>query len=269
MRKKVILLHAILVVAFVATGCGGSTTVKPIYDKSGKPVYVVESDYEKIFTDTDSYKGKFVKLTGKIFTDPEKGDKYMGFQMYTDPEKYEKDIVVYYNENISLKSDDYVELIGYVYGTMDGTNAFGGSVSAPVVIATELKKSDYKNVMAPTLKEKTYTDKTINQSGCILTVTKVEFAEKETRVYVTADNQSGSDFSIYTYSSKIVQGSKQYDQQSNYDADYPELQSDLKNGVKSEGILTFPAVEEGSFKLIMDGSSSNWDIDINEYTFDL
>ena len=200
MRKKVILLLAILLVAFIATGCGGSSTVKPSYDKNGKPMYIAESDYEKIYTNTDAYKGKFVKLTGKIFTDPEKGDNYMGFQMYADPEKYEKNTLIYYSENISLKSDDYVEVTGYIFGTFEGSNAFGGSVSAPVVMATELKKSDYKTVMVPTIKEKTYTDKTINQSGCIITITKVEFAEKETRVYVTAENQSGSDFSIYTYS---------------------------------------------------------------------
>ena len=266
MRKKIILLVMVMALTFMSTGCGKN---KPMYDKDGNPVYVADSDYEKVFTNADLYKGKFVKLTGKIFTDPEKGDKYTGFQMYADPENYQKNIVIYYKEDITLKSDDYVEVTGYVFGTIKGTNGYGASITVPSVIATELKKSDYKSVIVPTLNEKTYTDKTINQSGCIITVTKVEFAQKETRIYVTAENQTEKDFSIYTYSSNIIQGSKQYDQQSNYDAHYPELQNTLKPGVKSEGIITFPAVEQSDFKFIIGGYSSNWDINIEDYSFEL
>ena len=268
MKKKKIFFFLVLITIFI-TGCGNSKEIQPLYDKNGEPIFVEKDNYDKIFSNANDYKGKFVKMSGKIFGDVAKGDNSIAFQMYTDIEKYSKDIAVYYSGDISLKSDDYVELTGYVYGYMEGSNAFGGYVSSPAIMATELKKSDYKSVVRPTIKEKTYNDKIINQFGYIIKITKVEFAEKETRIYISAENQSDSEFSIYTYSSKIVQNSRQYDTNNNYDADYEELQNDLQPGVKSEGILTFPAIEQGPFKLIIEGSSGNWDLDFEDYSFDL
>lgn len=267
MKKSIFRLLIILgALIFFTTGCG---SVKPIYDKNGNPVYLDEADYDKIFSNTDNYNGKFVKLKGKIFTDPEKTDGMIGFQMYTDVKKFEKNVVVYSSNDVGVKTDDYVELTGYISGKMEGTNAFGGSVTAPRIIATELKKSDYKNVVMPTIKEITFSDKTINQFGCIITVEKIEFAADETRVYVKAENKSGNEFDIYTYSAKVLQGSKQYDQTGNYDANYPELQSDLQPGVVSEGVLVFSAMNQSAMKLIIGGSSGDWNIDINDYSFDL
>ena len=95
------------------------------------------------------------------------------------------------------------------------------------------------------------------------------FAEKETRVYVTAKNDAKDEFSIYTYSAVITQNGKQYEQDDNWDADYEELQSELKPGITSSGILVFPKIEQKDFKLIIDGSSDDWDIEINEYVFNL
>lgn len=268
MKKKKIFLFLVLITIFI-TGCGNSKEVQPLYDKNGEPIFVEKDNYDKIFSNANDYKGKFVKMSGKIFGDVEKGDNSIAFQMYTDIEKYSKDIAVYYSGDISLKSDDYVELTGYVYGYMEGSNAFGGYVSSPAIMATELKKSDYKSVVRPTIKEKTYNDKIINQFGCIIKITKVEYAEKETRLYVTAENQSDSEFRLYAYSSKIIQNSKQYDYESNYDAEYQKLQDDLQPGVKSDGILVFPPIEDGPFKFVIDGYNTSYYININDFTFDL
>lgn len=121
----------------------------------------------------------------------------------------------------------------------------------------------------PTIKEITFSNKTINQFGYIITVEKIEFADDETRVYVKAENTSSNKFNIYKYSAKILQGLKQYNQSDNYEANYPELQSELQPGVVSEGILVFPTINQNNMKLIIGGSSSDWNIDINDYSFDL
>jgi len=88
---------------------------------------------------------------------------------------------------------------------MDYDNAFGGSMSVPVIMATKIEKGTYLDVMSPTLKEISYNDKLINQYNYKIEVTKVEFAEKETRVYVTAKNDAKDEFSINTYSAVITQ----------------------------------------------------------------
>ena len=98
---------------------------------------------------------------------------------------------------------------------------------------------------------------------------KLNLQKKETRVYVTASNNASDDFSIYTYSAVATQNGKQYEYDSNYDAGYEELSSELKPGITSKGILTFPAMDQSNFTIIIDGSSDNWDIDLKDFKFDL
>lgn len=247
----------------------GDNTTQPKYDENGNPVYIESDKFDYIYSDTDEYLGEFVDINGKVFNEPEFDGEYTILQIWADPENSEKNTIIYYNGKIDLKTDDYVKLTGYVYDVMNYNNAFGGSVSAPVIVATKLEKGSYVDVMSPTLKEINFTNKSINQHNYKIEVSKVEFSEKETRVYVTAKNDAKDEFSIYTYSAVITQNGKQYEHQTNYDADYQELQSDLKPGITSSGILVFPKIEQQDFKLIIDGSSDNWDIDINEYVFNL
>ncbi len=271
--KWMVVIIILTIIAVLAIVCliifGKEKDVNGEYDSNGNPVYVENSKISDIFTNTDSYKGQFVDFSGRVFTDPESSDGTLAFQMWTDPVNLEKDIVVYYNGNLDLKTDDYVKLTGYIYGTLEGENAFGASVTAPIIVATKLEKSSYMDVVEPTLKSIEYTDKVINQQGYQIEVTKVEFAENETRVYVTATNNTNEEFSIYTYSVTAIQGNKQYEVTSNYDADYSELQSDLQPSVTSSGILVFDSLEQSDFRLVIEGSSSNWDIDLENYAFDL
>lgn len=247
----------------------GDSTTQPQYDENGNPVYIEEGKLDYIYTDTYQYLGKFVNISGKVFGEPETNGEYTVFQIWADPENAEKNTIVYYKGQIDAKTDDYIKLTGYVYDVTDYTNAFGGSVSAPGIMAIEVEKSSYLDAVSPTLKEVTYTNKAKNQHNYKIEVTKVEFAETETRVYVTAKNDAKDEFSIYTYSAVITQNGKQYEQESNYEADYEELQSELKPGVTSTGILVFPKIEQKDFKLMIEGSSDNWDIDLKEYVFDL
>lgn len=244
-------------------------TTQPKYDKNGNPVYVENGKFDYIYSSTNEYLGEFVDISGQIFNEPETDGEFTILQIWADPENAEKNTIIYYNGKLDVKTNDYVKITGYVYEVMDYENAFGGAMSAPVIVATKIEKGSYSEVMSPTLKEVNYSNKSINQHNYKIEVTKIEFAEKETRVYVTAKNDAKDEFSIYTYSAVITQNGKQYEQVNNYDADYEELQSEIKPGITSSGILVFPKIEQQEFKLMIDGSSDNWDIDINEYVFDL
>mgnify|MGYP001051591154 CR=1 FL=1 len=247
----------------------GDSTTQPKYDENGDPVYVENGKLDYLYSDTYEYLGQFVDISGKIFSEPETDGEFTILQIWADPENAEKNTIIYYNGKLDVKTDDYVKLTGYVYDVMDYENTFGGTMSAPVIMATKIEKGSYADVMSPTLKEVNYTDKSINQHNYKIEVTKVEFAEKETRIYLTAKNDAKDEFSIYTYSAVITQNGKQYEQDDNWDADYEEVQSELKPGITSSGILVFPKIEQKDFKLIIDGSSDDWDIDINEYVFNL
>lgn len=276
-RKGILgIIIAIIIILIVAIVClfifhkDKDDKVTAKYDSKGNPVYVDESKIKDIFTNPSAYKGLFVDLSGQIFIEPETNDGVLGFQMFADPNGSNNNVVVYYNGLMDLRSDDYVKLTGYICGEMTGTNAFGGEISALVIAATKLEKSSYVDIISPTIRKVDYSDKIINQSEYKIEVNKVEFAENQTRVYVTAYNDSTDDFNIYTYSVKAIQNGKQYEiSDSSYDADLPKLQTEIKGGVSSSGVLIFDAMEQTDFKLVIDSSSDNWDIRLDEYTFNL
>ena len=147
-----------------------------------------------------------------------------------------------------------------------GQNMLGTSISAPLIITTNIKKSSYIDVCSPTIKSVNVNQKQ-SQYGCDVIVDKVEFASDETRVYVTVTNNSNYNFNVYMYSAKLTQNGKQYEYESNYDADYEEIQTEILPGITTSGIITFPSINQSSFNFILDGSSDNWYTDINPYNF--
>lgn len=271
-KKKMpiwLVILIVVIVLFIVIMLFGNKKIEPLYDDSGNPVYVESDKLDYVYSDTENYLGKFVELSGQIFNEPETDSDTTILQIWADPENSQKNTIIYYNGKLDVKTNDYVKLTGYVYELMTYKNAFGGKMSAPAIVATKIEKSNHKDVVTPTTKEVNYTDKVINQYNYKIEVTKVEFSEKETRVYVTATNDTKDEFSIYNYSAVITQNGKQYEQSYDFNIDYDELQSTLKAGITDTGVLVFPKIEQDDFKLLIDGSSSNWDIDIDEYEFSL
>lgn len=231
---------------------------------------LTDSEIDQLYTDPEKFKGRTVTLVGQVLFTPEKDEDGIYFQMYADPENYERNTVVsYQGTDISIDSDNYVRITGTVHGKLDGENAFGSSVSAPIIFADSVEILSYMDAIVPTIKSVEPTDATQEQYGYSVTVTKVEFAEKETRVYLTVQNNGSSNFSLYSFNAKIIQNGKQYEEELNFLADYPEVQSDLSPGVTTEGIIAFPAIEQADFTLAFDAYSDNWEEQFDLYSFDI
>lgn len=268
--KKIIIFVGIILVLIISFSVFGNkdSEVEPIYDKDNKPVYINKESINDIYSDAEKYKGQFIDISGKVFNKKTE-DGITLLQINADVDNSDDNTLIYYQGKTDIKNDDFIKVAGYILGTSEYSNALGGDVSAPKIMSTKLQKSTYLDVARPTIKQVKYSDKVINQSGYKIEITKVEFAKKETRVYVTASNNASDDFSIYTYSAVATQNGKQYEYDSNYDAGYEELSSELKPGITSKGILTFPAMDQSNFTIIIDGSSDNWDIDLKDFKFDL
>ena len=228
------------------------------------------NEIEELYTDPDKFEGRKVVLKGKVFGDVEREGNSIAFQMFADPENSEKNTVVYAPRlNQNIEDEDYVEIEGTVKGSFEGENAFGGDVDAVTVKASKVKKISYQKAASPTQK-KYIIKKTINQRGYKVTLKKVEIAPKETRVYLKVKNNGSAKFDLYTYSAKIIQGSRQYEEESNYDAEYEELPDEIDRGVKANGIITFPRIKGNKdFKFKIEGSSDNFDEDLSEYVFNV
>ncbi|MBM6886968.1 hypothetical protein [Pseudoflavonifractor phocaeensis] len=274
--KKIAVFASTSLFLYLISGCSSSTpSSTPSVEPSNTPEAVVQepltdAEVKMMYSAPDEYKGALVELSGVVFNTVEYDEDGVYFQMWGDPENSDLNtIVTYPDPNFALESDQYVKITGTVMGEFTGTNAFGGEISAAVVTADTLEISTYQDVVSPTLATASADVPTVEQLGYSITVQKAELAENETRLYISATNNGSANFIIYSFNMTIVQDGHQYEEESNYDADYPELQSDIRPSVTTEGIVTFPALENAPFQLIIEARSDDWDEDIQDYVFNL
>ena len=274
--KKIAVFASTSLFLYLISGCSSSTpSSTPSVEPSNTPEAVVQepltdAEVKMMYSAPDEYKGALVELSGVVFNTVEYDEDGVYFQMWGDPENSDLNtIVTYPDPNFALESDQYVKLTGTVMGEFTGTNAFGGEISAAVVTADTLEISTYQDVVSPTLATASADVPTVEQLGYSITVQKAELAENETRLYISATNNGSANFTIYSFNMTIVQDGHQYEEESNYDADYPELQSDIRPSVTTEGVVTFPALENAPFQLIIEARSDDWDEDIQDYVFNL
>lgn len=229
-----------------------------------------DAEMKELYTDPDKFKGRTVTLTGKVFSDPEQDENGVYFQIFSDPKNSTGNTIVgYHDKSLEVESDDYVRITGTIEGKFSGTNAFGGSILAAKVSATKVEKISYMDAVSPALKTLTSENTTMTQHGYTVSVTKIEFAETETRFYVTVKNEGKDKFNLYSFNAKIVQDGKQYEEQANYSADYPDVQTGLLPGTTTEGIIAFPKLEQKNLQIVLEARSENYHEDFEPYTFDI
>lgn len=231
--------------------------------------YLSEDEIQYLYSKPKDYIGKRVNLSGVVFTDPEKDEEGTYFQMFQDAVNSDNNTFITYYDELDVENGDYVIIDGIVDRDAEGMNAFGATINAPGIIADSVIISTYQEVVSPT--EKTVDNiGSQEQYGYEITVDKVEFSPIETRMYITVNNNGSSNFSVSLYSMKLVQGSKQYEQQDNYEAEYPEVQTDLIPGTTTSGVVCFPVINQADdFTLYIEGYSDNWEEEIEDYMFDI
>lgn len=243
-KGKFIILGIIVVIIILVVAIG-------LFGDSDAPepeevVYIESENVKNIYTDPDSYRGKYVKLTGKVFNVEKDGDEVF-LQIWHDVDDSDDNTVIKYNSSdvdIDVSEDDYISVDGYISGTFSGSNALGGTVTAPKIIAKTIEKISYLDAASPTLKS-INVDKKIEKDGYMLTLKKIEFAEKETRCYFTFKNSGSETFYLNEMDAKAKQGSKQFEVTYNYEAEYEELQSETLKDSKTSGIILFEAMDPG------------------------
>lgn len=229
-----------------------------------------DSEIKEMYSNPEKFVDRTVTLTGKVFSSPETDKDGVYFQMFHDTENHDLNTVIaYFDPAFDLQSNDYIKVTGIVKGTFEGSNVFGGSVSVPLIVADTLEKSSYAEVVSPALKTITPIDTSITQYNYTVSLTKVEFAKKETRLYFKVENAGKATFNLYSFNAKLVQNGRQYEEETNHDADYPEIQSGLLPGVTTEGIITFPAIDQADFQVFLEAHSDDYDEDFEAYTFDV
>lgn len=252
-RRQLFAGTAYTLAALTLAGCGGGeaeTDAAP-----AEKVYLEKAEIDAMFTSPDDYKGKWVKLRGKTLGSSEREGDLTALQAYYDIQTYDRTYIVHSSTTESFPDGEYILVDGMIDGSFDGENAFGGSVTAPLITNAEITKSNYVDVVVPTIAS-IEPGVTASQNDVTFTCEKVEFAEAETRIYLTISNDRSDTVSYSLYSIRIIADGQQIEQDdsssSAYEGNYPELSYDLSAGAKTSGILVFPAIEPGTaFKLVI------------------
>ena len=141
MKKSIVLpLCICLFIVSFLTGCGSDT------DDSSP---LSSSEIVKMYQDPDSYKGRYVELSGEVL--------YVDgslFQLYRHNVDYPDTTVVYISgiDNLTLNRGDYVIVSGTVDGTVTGTSFDGTATEAAAITAESVTISDYQTIVSPALK---------------------------------------------------------------------------------------------------------------------
>ena len=259
---KTLLLVSVLL-AIVLISCGRSN------QKS--QVSFSLNNWDVLFTDPDEYKGAKVDLVGSVFMPPERDENGIYLQMWADPiNQTWNTLVAIRDAEISIKDGDYVHVKGSVFGGFEGENMLGGKVRAVRVEAESATIVDALAIAPPAIRVYEGGHDVQTQYGLQVSLHKVEFAESETRIFLTVANNSKEEASFYSFNVKAVQGNQQFEFDfSDFSGiSYPEVQSELLPGVESSGVVVLPAMDPISeTRLFMDGNTSNWNLTFKPYEF--
>lgn len=274
MKKKLMLLLLAGCCILPITSCGSEEAQESTVVKEEK-TYLTETEISSLFSDPEAYKGKYVKLDGQIFTSPEQDEDGVALQVWHDPQNASNNFIVYVNGNdTTFNQNDYISVDGEILGEFSGENMLGGTVTAPMIQADTIEVKSYMDAVVPTITEISPENAVSEQHGISLKVDKVEFAEEETRVYLTESNGSDDKFSMSTYSIKIVQNGKQIEQDTSsmsaYEGNYAELSSEILPNSSSSGVLVFPPMDSStSFQIFAEGYSDDYETEFEPFTIDI
>lgn len=243
---------------------------KATTEKKADDSYLTDKEIERAYSNSSNYSERRIRISGKVFGEPEYDGEYYYFQMYADAVNDEKNTIVVTDKvDFDIKDGTYVNVDGIIYDNVEYENMFGGTLSALAIASKNVSKSSYIECVSPTIKE-IPVNIPIEQNGYKITLEKIEFSESETRVYLKINNNGSDEFHFEEYDIKLIQGSKQFKTQNNYDADYPEIQTNLMSGVETSGIICFPPIDMNSkFKIYCEGYSENWEENFESYEFNI
>lgn len=274
MRSRFCLGALLIILLAILVGCTTSTTNPGSgnndTESSETPAEPLsDSEIKRMYSNPSDYIGSTVELVGVIFGGVDYDGDGIYFQMWADPEIIDYNTVVaYFDPELTLEDGQYIRISGTVIDVFEGENMMGGQIVAPAIQADTLEVISYKDAVRPTVATATAINNTVEQYGYSVTVQSVELAEKETRAYITVTNNGSSEFSLYGFNMVLIQDGTQYEYTPNYMADYPELQSSIRTGITTEGVVVFPAIQQEPFQIIMEASTYDWNQPLQEYVFD-
>ncbi len=244
--------------------------------------YLTDNEMIQLFFTPGTFEGKAVQLSGMIYAEPQYEGDQVTLEIWNDPENAAKRFVVSLkNPTEQFASNQYVLVDGIVTGeaaddvsdesgnTSSNAAVTVSSTAVPKIEAKSVTLSSYQDVVAPTQKEVTF-GTNIEQNGYQMTLDTIEFADSETRIYVTLKNNGAATLQLSASDATLVQNGTTYEQQSHVNSDYQLLPAELTSGAETTGVLVFPAMDDSiDFQLQFDVTSLDSSETLTPYQFNI
>jgi len=266
-RSVLVTVATLLLAAIAIGGCGSEGGETDTSAPPSPAVTLTNDDWAMVVASPDGYKDTPAEIVGRIFQPPEADSEGITFQMWAGPANSEWNTIVSAGSGVNVAEDDYVRVVGTVGDQFEGENMMGAELTIPTIIADSVEIVDALAAAPAALKTVAVNDSQ-NQHGVTLTLKKVEFAKRETRVFLTVSNRSGDTASVYSFNAKAVQGSRQYSEAQAFMSGYPEIETDLLPKNKTSGVIVFPKMNpDKATRFVFVASSDNWNLTFKPYEF--
>ncbi|WP_028060991.1 hypothetical protein [Candidatus Solirubrobacter pratensis] len=255
---RIVCIGAVVAVTALS-GCGTSSDESALQSgstpaaKEDLPTFTSEN-FGELEHRANDFKGARVKgLVGKVFNVDRSGEVGLALQMWLDDDQNHQAIVLIEDQGFEVSEDDYLAMkAGTVYDQFEGENALGGELSVPRILATDYEITD-AGAMHPAIS--TASSKTETLGDVRITISKIEFAKDQTRIYVKATNTGPEDGSMDTDPSVVSRGKQM---ESSIDFDQEQLSYDLSAGASTEGVLVYPAMPDTGLVIKFKGLDANY-----------
>ncbi|MCR3761460.1 hypothetical protein KYB31_21030 [Clostridium felsineum] len=257
-------VSSILVTFF--TGCSSKKAETKV-----NTTLLSKSEFEKMYpTNSGGYVGRKANFYAKVSNDPKSGDGRVYIQCEAENSLNMNTLVKVKSSNLDIKKDDVIHVVGHVIKSSGDDKSSDSMDGTPTIKATKVEKTDYATAFDPAVKT-IQMNQDQNQNGFVITVQKVEVSKNVTRVYLGLSNTSNNTVSINTFESKLIQGSNQIDISEEQSMNYPQIQTQLMQGIKSQGVLVFKNVNLGgdNVKFTITASSQDYNVQFQPYQFDI
>ncbi len=259
MRRTAVFLALIAALAVLSACANGAVTASDSNNKVAGPFN--NFNLEPLATNSDQYIGSEISLTGRVIDRPSSVDGgAWRLQVQADPDESEtRFFVVVTADRLDISADDFVRFDGTIEVDPEKNRLEDAGEDLPFISADDFQQIPSHDVLAPTsqLLEPKVSE---SQFNVTVTVEKIEFAEKETRVYMRIDNGTEQTVRLNDGRMKLSQGPGESDLQPDPAPDYDRLPSDLPTGMSATGVLTFPpaSYEVGSLRLTIGASTDDY-----------
>src|SRR5919112_2070084 len=238
MRAKLIPIVGVLSFLF-------SLAVLSITDKAlAQNSFLTDSEAPKYYSNPNGYVNNLVDFKGKVLTFPESdiGGVYV-LQMYQGGDR-DRNTIVVYTSPIQLSKDDCFRVAGTAQKDPIYKNMFGATRTAATIHADSVTKIDCYEDNNPA-KNVVMVEKIQKYGGITVTLHKVEFSDKNTRVYLTLGNSDPSqNVTFYDSNAKAIQGPTQFQTLYSFEPTYPKIESPITPGISENGVVLFEPLDK-------------------------